>query len=256
MNWLISANSKVYDHASSFEHFGFIDWKQGHFKFEVNDIIYIYTTAPVKKILYKTVVEKNNMLFSEIRDDEKYWFDKEDYIKSQTGVYMKLKLLDQVNSEKLSLDNLLLNGLVSAPQGAMRIPENLLQYIQLNFNDYETCPLSEELHEEEPIYEGLKKTVTVNKYERNSIARAKCIEYHGSRCCVCLMSFEEVYGEIGKGFVHVHHVVPVSEIGKSYKVDYKNDLKPVCPNCHAMLHTKNLNGKFLSIEELKTILKK
>lgn len=67
------------------------------------------------------------------------------------------------------------------------------------------------------------------------------------------MDFRKQYGELGAGFIHVHHVIPIYQIDKQYKVDYKNDLKPVCPNCHAMLHRK-LNDKFYTIEELKEIV--
>lgn len=44
MNWIISANSKMYDRSSSFEHFGSIDWRQGNAKFDVGDTVYIYCT--------------------------------------------------------------------------------------------------------------------------------------------------------------------------------------------------------------------
>lgn len=64
----------------------------------------------------------------------------------------------------------------------------------------------------------------------------------------------DVYGEVGKGFIHVHHIVPLHELGGTYKVDYKKDLVPVCPNCHAMLHKKS-NNTFLSIEKLKEVYK-
>jgi 5-methylcytosine-specific restriction protein A len=64
-----------------------------------------------------------------------------------------------------------------------------------------------------------------------------------------------MYGEIGKGFIHVHHIVPIHKIGKEYKINYIEDLVPVCPNCHAMLHRK-VNGKELSIQELKEIINK
>ena len=69
------------------------------------------------------------------------------------------------------------------------------------------------------------------------------------------MNFEQTYGELGKGFIHVHHVIPVSEIGKEYKVDFKKDLIPVCPNCHAMLHRKNKDGENVSVEELREIVR-
>ena len=53
------------------------------------------------------------------------------------------------------------------------------------------------------------------------------------------MEFGKVYGKPGDGFIHVHHLVPVSSRGKRYRLDPINDLIPVCPNCHAMLHTGN-----------------
>lgn len=101
-------------------------------------------------------------------------------------------------------------------------------------------------------YEGTMQQVLVNKYERNPIARKKCIEKYGCICQVCGMDFAKVYGELGTGFIHVHHIVPIStQKGKNHKIDPENSLIPVCPNCHAMLH----KGK-LSIEELREILGK
>ena len=33
--------------------------------------------------------------------------------------------------------------------------------------------------------------------------------------------------EVGEGFIHVHHIKPVSEIGETYQVDPIDDLIPV-----------------------------
>ncbi|EGQ8159961.1 hypothetical protein GUA36_14405 [Vibrio parahaemolyticus] len=111
---------------------------------------------------------------------------------------------------------------------------------------------SGEFDEEESLFsEGAKKTVVVNKYERSPQARQACLEKHGYKCKVCEFSFLEKYGEIGKGFIHVHHINPIAAIAKDYKVNAEDDLVPVCPNCHAMLHTKTPP---LSIEELRVIL--
>ena len=74
-------------------------------------------------------------------------------------------------------------------------------------------------------------------------------------CKVCNLNFKKVYGEIGEDFIHIHHIVPINEIGKNYKIDYKKDLIPVCPNCHSMLHRK-LNGKEPTIEKLKLMMEK
>lgn len=89
--------------------------------------------------------------------------------------------------------------------------------------------------------EGHGKQVWVNRYERDPGARAACVRHWGARCHVCSLAFEERYGALAKGFIHVHHLRPLSEIGKSYQVDPKNDLRPVCPNCHAMLHRSGLS---------------
>ena len=84
--------------------------------------------------------------------------------------------------------------------------------------------------------EGSVQKVLVNRYERDPKARTKCIAYHGARCKVCDMDFEERYGQIGEGFIHVHHIRPLSGPGAKRRIDPKKDLVPVCPNCHAMLH--------------------
>jgi 5-methylcytosine-specific restriction protein A len=254
--WMISANAEMYEHSSSFEHFNFIDWRQGNAKFEINDIVYIYATRPISSVRYKCQIEKINLTHSETRDDKEYWKNIEEYEKSLHGKFMRLRLIEQVSNPKLSLENLKLNGLSAAPQGPIKVKTELSEYLNKNFTDkYQIEYFPDILNEDSSEYEGLKKTITVNKYERSSIAREKCIEHNGLNCFVCNMKFEEVYGELGKGFIHIHHITPLYQIGKEYKVDYKKDLAPVCPNCHAMLHRK-IDGKELSIQELKLIVKK
>ena len=105
--------------------------------------------------------------------------------------------------------------------------------------------------EDTRIIEGKKQTIIVNAYERNSKARHKCIEYYGYDCSVCGFNFEKIYGESGKNFIHVHHIVPIATIKDTYEINPIEDLRPVCPNCHAMLH----RGKEVkSIEQLKKII--
>jgi hypothetical protein len=115
----------------------------------------------------------------------------------------------------------------------------------------------EQLPEEIPsgvsVKEGARKTITVNAYERNSSARRLCIQQWKENCVVCGFSFEKHYGELGKGYIHVHHLKPLGEIREEYELDPVKDLRPVCPNCHAMLHRQR---GVLSIEALQKILKK
>ena len=96
--------------------------------------------------------------------------------------------------------------------------------------------------------EGKKFLVTFANYERNPKARKLCLNYHGYKCRICGFDFFEKYGEIGLNYIQVHHLIPVSSIGKEYKIDPIRDLIPVCANCHVMLHRKK---EPISINELK-----
>jgi predicted HNH restriction endonuclease len=118
------------------------------------------------------------------------------------------------------------------------------------------APLNEkvfpnETESTEKFCEGAARRVLVNAYERDPKAREKCIEYYGATCFVCSFNFGKVFGKIGEGFIHVHHLRPISEIAEEYQVDPVKDLRPVCPNCHAMLHRRS---PCFSIEEVKNLM--
>lgn len=101
--------------------------------------------------------------------------------------------------------------------------------------------------------EGARASVTVNAYERNAAARAACIAHHGLSCSVCGMNFEEMYGLAGKGLIHVHHLRALASVGAEYEVDPVADLRPVCPNCHAMIHRGN---RMYSLEAVRGMLRR
>jgi 5-methylcytosine-specific restriction protein A len=109
----------------------------------------------------------------------------------------------------------------------------------------------DELEPGHKYIEGARKTVRVNAFERNPKARKDCLETHGTICCVCGFDFEAIYGELGKGFIHVHHLNPIALTNGEYELNAENDLRPVCPNCHAMLHRPDT---LLSIEQLRSIV--
>jgi predicted HNH restriction endonuclease len=111
----------------------------------------------------------------------------------------------------------------------------------------------DEVDEEIEYREGAKRLVTVNAYERDSKARRRCIQHYGARCYICQFSFSEFYGEVAEGMIHIHHLRPLSEIGQEYRVDPVKDLRPVCPNCHAVLHLRK-NAVF-TIEDVKEFVR-
>lgn len=101
------------------------------------------------------------------------------------------------------------------------------------------------------LFEGTPHIVVLTDYERNPEARVRCIAHYGTRCVVCNFDFNAVYGPRAEGVIHVHHLKQLSEIAETYIVDPIADLRPVCPNCHTVIH---LGGGTLTIEQVKQML--
>ena len=130
--------------------------------------------------------------------------------------------------------------------------ESLMELIQLKSQGLITEEIPEDETNKYP--EGSKKQITVNAYERNPKARQECIRIHGSSCMICDFDFGEIYGEEFMGKIHVHHIKPLHEIDDEYEVDPEEDMVPVCPNCHMILHSKS--GGTYTVEEVREFLDK
>lgn len=102
----------------------------------------------------------------------------------------------------------------------------------------EPVRLAEEVPTGPPYREGGVERILINRYERDPRAREECIRHYGTTCILCGFDFARVYGEVMAGFVHVHHLNPLSTFGADNEVDPVEDLRPVCPNCHAVLHRR------------------
>lgn len=109
----------------------------------------------------------------------------------------------------------------------------------------------DEISDSASLSEGLPRKVHINVYERDPAARKLCIDRYGPHCDVCGFHFEFIYGSIGKGYIHVHHLVQLSTIKKQHEVDPIEDLRPVCPNCHAMLHQPGVPQGVEGIEDVR-----
>ena len=108
--------------------------------------------------------------------------------------------------------------------------------------------ISDEIGKEE----GGSYNQIVQKYERSRFNRALCLKYFGFSCRGCGDKLTEKYGPIGTGVIHVHHIVPISQMGSSYNLNPIKDLIPLCPNCHNIVHQTNPP---ISISELNLITK-
>lgn len=90
------------------------------------------------------------------------------------------------------------------------------------------------------VIEGAPREVIQTVFERNPKLRQQCLLHHGPRCIVCGFEFELAFAGIPRaaGYIHVHHVRPLSEVREAHQVDAVSDLVPLCPNCHAVAHLR------------------
>lgn len=95
--------------------------------------------------------------------------------------------------------------------------------------------------------EGAKHEATVTRYERDCSNRKDCIAHYGYVCQVCGLNFEKAYGELGKAFIEVHHLHPVSQGER--KVNPIKDLIPLCSNCHSMIHRQEDASDWRGLKE-------
>jgi hypothetical protein len=109
----------------------------------------------------------------------------------------------------------------------------------------------EQIEEHGSFPEGAVRRVSINAYERNPDARRVCVSRYGTQCAACGVVFGDVYGPAAQGFIHVHHLIPLSKVGPGYQVNPITDLRPVCPNCHGVIH---LRTPPYSIEEMQSMI--
>jgi 5-methylcytosine-specific restriction protein A len=95
-------------------------------------------------------------------------------------------------------------------------------------------------------------TVEVSRYEQDPDARRMCLAFHGTACAACGFSFEAAYGDLGTGFIDVHHIAPPAMLEGGYQLDPVADLVPLCPNCHAMIHRAVVSPR--TVSELREII--
>lgn len=114
--WLIPSNIKKFDAVSHFENNERIDWLiQGNWK--IGDLVYIYVGMPIKKIMFKTIIENE---VSYVGTTEK-------------GAC--LRLIKKMDSECLSFENLLQHGLKGNIRGKMNLSGELEEYVDKCFKD-------------------------------------------------------------------------------------------------------------------------
>lgn len=129
--WIIPANPLRYNLADALKNLkGTIDWRQ-HNNFEIGDIVYIYCSKPISQIIYKMEVIATNITREYTIADQEYWNTPSEFKASLiNNRFYRISLLNENDTEKLTLNDLLNHGLKGAPQGALIVKEPLLSYLK------------------------------------------------------------------------------------------------------------------------------
>ena len=108
------------------------------------------------------------------------------------------------------------------------------------------------------VREGELRTRTIEYRTRSAQLRNAAIEKYRSkngrlRCRACRFDFARAYPGIGDGFIHIHHLKPVSFMsGEPMNLNEAlKNVRPLCANCHQMVHTSRPP---LLIRDLRTIM--
>jgi hypothetical protein len=133
--------------------------------------------------------------------------------------------------EYQNLEHLQIRQDVHVPNGISSIPG----YVRFaDVIEKHVSPLNQQVYAEGSAYQ-----VQLTRYERDRKARKKCLDHYGANCAICGFNFYVKYGFVAKDTIHVHHLTLIAELGHNYRIDPIKELRPVCANCHVIIHKRN-----------------
>lgn len=94
----------------------------------------------------------------------------------------------------------------------------------------------------EDYSEGKRRLRETSYFARNPKLVRDAKEKYGYVCQVCGFDYGKAYGELGEGYIEVHHLNPLSERPETEEEQLSTNLDEVmvvCANCHRMLHRKS-----------------
>jgi predicted HNH restriction endonuclease len=111
------------------------------------------------------------------------------------------------------------------------------------------------------IEEGtaIKRNIQVRKRSQKLTVLAKQYFLKNGMipCCACFFDFLSFYGEMGRGYIEIHHTHPIHEHDiEGEREDFEKIIKtllPLCSNCHRMVHRDP--NYILSLKALQEIIK-
>ena len=118
-----------------------------------------------------------------------------------------------------------------------------------SFPEFEVVSLSDQ--DARTYREGKRLYRETTYFARNPRLVEAARKEHGTRCMACSFDFGEQYGELGKGYIEVHHLNPM-------KMDQErdsrvSDVAVLCSNCHRMIEKREPP---LAVAELRRLIGK
>jgi 5-methylcytosine-specific restriction protein A len=117
--------------------------------------------------------------------------------------------------------------------------------------------------DEEDRFDGIEEAEEGHTLTRAHLVRERsrklveakktaCLKATGAlRCEACGFEFGLAYGERGRGFIEVHHALPVHQLSPGVKTRL-GDLHLLCANCHRMVHARR---PWLTLNQLKDCIR-
>ena len=130
-HWIFISSEKRFRMGDWLAKNDYVEFKQIN-HLSVNDIVYLYTTAPIQRIEYKMIVDKVDIPFKDSIDDSAYSLRKSSP-HSADEKFIRLKLIKKTDAQELHLSKLRLYGENTSMQGNHRVEGDLLEYIDSFF---------------------------------------------------------------------------------------------------------------------------
>ena len=270
-NWILQGNPASFDIDTYLKELDYIYWsvplKKHQKEIKIGDRIFFWRSSGNNKAISgiigsgvvseeckpKEQVNHPELIDPEISDEESSLWNENSGPKSSFKVGIKKHEVRLTPDTGMLTRDELVGAMEFAKNGIMTVrtgtvfPMSLdeFSFVQSLWNDVGKTLTNKEFEE------GSVRQIISKRYERNPMAKAKCLQHFGYDCQGCGMNFEKTYGKVGKHFIHVHHIVPVSKRKGAYKIDPLKDLIPLCPNCHSIVHRRK---DPYTIDELKQFL--
>lgn len=246
-SWIIPCNCDKYDVISAFAKFDELDWHETPQTKNIakGDTVYIYVGKPYSRLMFKCEVTKTGLAYREIDDSE--------FVKVSQNLWVaegfRIRLIDKLNSLNLSLEDLNEHDVKGRIQGARKLENEALTYVEKNSKPSKISKLinSEEIEQISSLSESeleaaldteddtscyvFKETIVkIRKINKDIIDKLKA--HYMGECQLCGDNLGAAYG---KEIVEAHHIEYFS---KTQNNDSSNIII-LCPNCHRLIHSCN-----------------